>query len=274
MTEPPRFRIEGSRWVAIGHPRVSMPLERLARLRSAPREAARHPEWVWGRRGWTIRWPTLSYEITEDQLASLVARFVVIDMSRRRLRPGGGSLDWDQLGREAPRVEARWRDALQGAPRPFALCGGLAVNVYARPRFTDDLDLVVLSAGAEAWARYLAGAGWAVHGRLSTGGTAYVRDGAELDVLVPDYPWLPRAMAAAQDNVHEGIPVMPRAWLVLMKLTAGRSADQSDVSHMLSGLADGDFQSLLQTIETWLSPEDREDLAALYQLGRWERNRP
>lgn len=89
-----------------------------------------------------------------------------------------------------------------------------------------------------------------------------------------EYGWLPSAIAAAQDNLHEGIPVMPRAWLVLMKLTAGRSADQSDVSRMLGGLADGDFQSLLHTIDVWLSPEDREDLAALYQLGRWERNRP
>ena len=55
-----------------------------------------------------------------------------------------------------------------------------------------------------------------------------------------------------------------------MKLDAGRTGDQTDVSHILGRLTTDEFDGIVTALNPWLSIEDREDLESLYQLGRWE----
>lgn len=59
-----------------------------------------------------------------------------------------------------------------------------------------------------------------------------------------------------------------------MKLDAGRTGDQTDISHMLGTLSGEEFRGIVTTLQPWLSPEDHEDLESLYELGRWELGNP
>lgn len=161
-------------------------------------------------------------------------------------------------------------DLMQG-PGHFAVCGAAAVNAYAKPRQTADLDVVVLSSESEKWARFLEQRGWSRAGDLSIGGWSFRHaDGDELDVLIASEAWMTRAIQEAQTNLHGGLPVLPLPWLVLMKLNAGRTGDQADLTHMLGALSEDSFQTLLQTVESYLTEADVEDLSALYDLGHME----
>lgn len=266
----PRFQIAGSRWVAVGHPRVSMPLDRLVGLRGLSAGQAGEATWQWARNGWVIRWPALSYEISERRLASLVTRWMLLDQSRRRQRPGSGSLPYGKMERKAPNMDAHLHGLLGHAPAPFALCGGMAVNYYTAPRFTDDVDLVVLTADAAQWEAFLLASGFTRHEPLSVGGWAYQRGPWEVDVLVTEAAWAPAAVRDAQNNLRDGLPVLPLPWLVYMKLEAGRTVDGADVSRLVGVLPRSQFDDLVRVLDSWLTPEDREDLEAWYALGRWE----
>lgn len=92
-----------------------------------------------------------------------------------------------------------------------------------------------------------------------------------MDLLVPGAAGAPLAVREAQDNLRDGLPVISLPWLVYMKLEAGRTVDGAGVSRMAGVLPKSRFDSLLNVLEAWLAPEDREDLAAWYALGRWER---
>lgn len=270
----PRFQIAGNRWVAVGHPRVSMPLERLVVLRGVTPDQARTATWQWVGGRWVIRWPALSYEISERRLASLVTRWMLIDRSQRRQRPGSGSLPYTRTERESCRMDPDLVGLLARAPAPFALCGGMAVNYYAAPRFTDDVDLVVLTEDAGAWDLFMQASGFTRRAVLSVGGWAYLRGTSEVDLLVAGAAWAPAAVREAQDNKRDGLPVLPLPWLVCMKLDAGRTVDGADVSRMVGALSRIQFDDLRNVLAPWLSPEDREDLEAWYQLGRWEHGQP
>lgn len=134
-------------WVAVDHPRIRMPITRLAIVRNMDRNLAEHPEWAWTETGWVIRWPTVQAEISERRLRTLMGRWMLITMSQRRAHPGRGS----QVYERRYRMISPWRELLASAPAPFAVCGGMAVNYYAQPRHTD--DLVIVSADWDVWDR-------------------------------------------------------------------------------------------------------------------------
>lgn len=165
-----------------------------------------------------------------------------------------------------------WLPLLQHSPTYFAVCGGMAVNYYARPRQTDDLDIVVLIQDMEIWDAFFRDNGWSRKGPLSIAGWTYSNGDLEIDVLTSDADWAARAITEAQDEFHDGLPIMPLVWLVWMKLDAGRTGDQTDVSHMLGRLTTEKFKEIVMILSPWLSIEDREDLESLYQLGQWEMN--
>lgn len=101
-----------------------------------------------------------------------------------------------------------------------ALCGGIAVSAYARPRATKDVDFLV---GEEAFQHH----GAIVVPPLSAVGTVAV----DLVSLVPDLGALAPVLDAPE---HDGdIPVVPPQALIAMKLVARRMQDQADVVALL-----------------------------------------
>lgn len=92
----------------------------------------------------------------------------------------------------------------------------------------------------------------------------------DLDLLILDADWVEPAIRDAQASFRDDLPILPLFWLVWMKLDAGRTGDQTDISHMIGSLSETDFHAIVHKLAPWLSPEDREDLEALYELGQWE----
>lgn len=245
-----------------------MPMDRLVALRDVPVEVATHPLWVWEEDQWVIVWPELNFRISERRLRILLMRWVLISMSLRRAKPGQGSLA--DSSKSEGIMSSNWENLFNLSSRRFAVCGGWAVNYYARPRYTQDLDIVILIQDIERWDAFLQDQGWHRTGQLSIGGWTYTNGTLELDVLAINDSWVSQAINEAQNNVRDGIPILPLPWLVLMKLNAGRTGDQADISRMLGTLSLAEFQQVIQILAPWTSAEDREDLDALYQLGQLE----
>jgi hypothetical protein len=119
--------------------------------------------------------------------------------------------------------------ALSAAGIRHALCGGLAVGAYARPRATQDIDFLV---GEEAYVH---------HGLLVTMNPAFpTRAGAIAVDAVPLWPHLQSlepSLSEAEKSL--GVPVVSAVALVAMKLVAGRMKDKSDVVALVeSGAVD------------------------------------
>jgi len=121
--------------------------------------------------------------------------------------------------------------ALTEAGIPHALCGGLAVGAYARPRATEDIDFLV---GDEAYVH---------HGLLVTMNPAFPTRAANIPVdavpLLPHLKALEPLLRGAESSL--GVPVVPAVALVAMKLVAGRMKDKSDIVALVeSGAVDVD----------------------------------
>src|SRR3990172_2175292 len=98
-----------------------------------------------------------------------VLRRTVIDIARRRQRPGTGSAPAPLASRS---VRMRWpdlSDVLGGLP--WAVVGAAATRLYMPERSTRDLDVVVLKKDAAAARRRLRTAGYQYRGELAIGGS-------------------------------------------------------------------------------------------------------
>ncbi|MDP2344177.1 MAG: hypothetical protein Q8O67_24680 [Deltaproteobacteria bacterium] len=110
-----------------------------------------------------------------------------------------------------------------------ALCGGLAVGAYARPRATRDIDFLV---GEEAYVH---------HGLLVTMHPAFPTRAGDVQVdavpLLPNLVSLEPLLTSSEKSL--GVPVISALGLVAMKLVAGRMKDRGDVVALVeSGAVD------------------------------------
>lgn len=140
----------------------------------------------------------------------------------------------------SPDIAAAVREgsrALRAAGVRHALCGGIAVGAYGRPRATKDVDFLV---GEEAFVK---------HGVLVTMNPGVPTKVGTVPVdSVPLEPHL-RALEPLLESPpeSEGIPIVPPEALIAMKLVAGRLQDQADVAALLeAGAVDPD------ECRTWL----------------------
>ncbi len=196
-------------------------------------------------------------------------RRLIIDMARRRQRPGSGS-DVPGLMNEPPRV--RWPDLSDVLDElPWAVVGAVATRHYMPERATVDLDIVVRAGDAPEVRTRLAAAGWSLVGELSIPGSTWrAPTGETVDVLEGGEPWWDEALAAAADNRdRQGLPILPLPYLVITKLRSGRTQDIADIARML-GLADDAVLGEVRRVVGAHCPEDREDLEALISLGQLE----
>ncbi len=209
--------------------------------------------------------------MTGDMAMQTVAerRAFIIDLCRRRQRPGSGS-DLRALWKREPHMHwPNLSDVL--GDLAWAVVGGVATRLYMPERATLDLDVAVAPADhREACAR-LAAAGWERMGDLTIGGTIWRSpEGVEVDILVCAEPWVGSAIAAAGDNRDgDGLPVLPLPYIVLLKLRSSRAIDVADLSRML-GLADDEALAEVRDKVQEFAPADAEDLEAIIELGKLE----
>ena len=118
---------------------------------------------------------------------------------------------------------------------PHALIGGLAVGLYGYPRATKDVDFLV---GDEAFAR----TGPIVVYRAEL--ADIVRLGViDLMAVPPRHEDLRALLTVPEEGA---IPVIPAPALVLLKLSAGRPQDLTDVRALLDAGVDlGDVRAYL-----------------------------
>src|SRR5579859_2596379 len=209
-----------------------------------------------------------------------VARAVrhrLIEMARRRQRPGSGS-DLAQLEQQRRPTLIWWEDAdraLEGIPH--AVVGGVASNAYMAPRFTVDLDLAVAAEHLEEAERRLAAAGWVRQGDLDlnadpqlTGGAWLRREDETLDLLSLHHRWAEAALTGATGNRPDRLPILPLPYLVLLKLSASRAPDVADLSRMLGRAGEAEYRAVEAAVQRF-RPGDLEDVVQLRDLGLLER---
>ncbi len=133
--------------------------------------------------------------------------------------------------------------ALARARLPHALIGGHAVNAWAEPRFTADIDLTVV-AQAEAIARFrveLEAIGYRVTGEVGRelpSGPDFVRfaraaEDPPLDVQVAKTRFQEEVVRRAR-VAGDGLCIATAEDLVVLKLIANRVKDQLDLHNLLA----------------------------------------
>jgi hypothetical protein len=186
------------------------------------------------------------------ELAAKIRR-TIFDMARRR-RPGSGSrsLQPDEVYR------MEWPDLTNVlGDIPWAVAGGVATRRYMPERHTSDLDIVLMVEDQQRAESLLAAAGYAAKGPLAIegvpGSTWDSPEGVPVDLITLPDGWAETALEEAATNLgSDGMPVLPLAFLVILKMDAIRPQDTADVERMLAAA----------------SPEMRDHVRSV--VRRWE----
>jgi hypothetical protein len=188
-----------------------------------------------------------------------------LEMAKRRAKPGSGS----SLAFLRSRTWSKPAVNIPPLKTPFVIVGAVATWLYMPQRATNDVDILVRAADAPAIAEELRRAGFVFAGRLAIGGTSWqAPNGARLDVLESEAPWIDDALAKPNRS-PDGMPVIALPYLVLLKLAAGRGQDLVDIQRML-GQADEQTIAAVRDAVRRHQPADLDDLDSLIALGRLE----
>ena len=192
----------------------------------------------------------------------------IIEMARRRVRPGRGS---------RVSVVREPHGSYGAVPKlgnvlcrtPYIIVGGLATRLYMQERMTLDVDILVHQDDAELVRRELTKGGARKTGVLSIGGGTWQLPGKTmLDVIVLDEVWAREAIAHAVWST-DGLPYADLPYLVLMKLKASRVQDLADVSRMLGAAGEKALTRVRKVIRKY-ALGDLQDLESLISLGKLE----
>jgi hypothetical protein len=160
---------------------------------------------------------------------------------------------------------------------PHTFIGAAAGNAYMAPRMTYDLDVAVVAADLSRAEELLASSGYERLGELSmsldpklTGSHWRSPTGEDVDLIGIDHSWARNALAEAEENRVDGLPILPLRHLVLMKLISSRAVDTGDLQRLLGAASDEQWLGVRELIAREL-PRDLDDLDALRQIGLWER---
>lgn len=196
-------------------------------------------------------------------------RHILINIARRRQRPGAGSSTEFLKMRTS---QLRFPDltiTLEGIP--WAATGAAAARMYMPERMTNDLDILIRKEDSGEVRKRMEVAHASFKGAISIGGTSWVlTDGFPLDIIESDEAWALGAIAEAANNCDpHGMPVLPLQYQVMTKFRASRVQDLADISRMLGQASEEQLQSVRELFTVWL-PKDLDDLESLVSLGRLE----
>ncbi len=166
----------------------------------------------------------------------------------------------------------RWPDigTVLGA-LSWAVCGAVATRLYMPERATADIDVLIYRRDSRAARRLLEGHRYVRTGDLAIGGSTWRSpDGALVDVIERDDPWVPAALQEAAANLDsQALPILPLPYLVVMKLQASRVQDLADLARML-GAAEREALDDVRRVARNYAPDDVGDLESLIELGKLE----
>lgn len=200
-------------------------------------------------------------------LTPAVRRRMLIEMCRRRARPGTGSSAQLLEQRTAMHPWPDLRALLKGIP--WVIVGAVATRAYMPERATRDLDILVRKADNERVLERLKSAGYRLVSPLAVPGFLLQSpEGIEVDVILGDFPWIEEALAHPRYDAA-GYPVLDLPYLVLMKMASSRVQDIADIARML-GLASDEEVDRVREVVARYAPEEAEDLESLIYLGRLE----
>ena len=194
-------------------------------------------------------------------------RRLLLGMALRRARPGAGSADVFLRERTAM---ATWTDLSEIlAGLPWAVVGAVATRAYMPERATQDLDVLVAARDVSQVRVRLERAGFSEVQDLAIGGTTWRSPtGSLVDVIESREPWVHEALQDLKRD-PQGLPVLSRPYLVLMKVQAGRAQDLADAARMLGFASEEERQSTRVLFGRYL-PDALEDLESLITLGKIE----
>ncbi|ABU59827.1 nucleotidyl transferase AbiEii/AbiGii toxin family protein [Roseiflexus castenholzii] len=196
-----------------------------------------------------------------------------IRIALRRARAGTGSSPIFLNRRTAVQQLPNLRDILSGIR--WTLIGAMALRAYAPERMTQDVDILIHAHDESAARSAFIAAGYRIGGTLAIGGfTALpaVAEGYSVDVLTSDAPWLDEALNHPSYDLAD-FPTLPRRFLVLMKLQAGRAQDIADITRLLR-TADANERMLIRAVIAQYAPDLLEDYDALVTLTDLEFGAP
>ena len=155
-------------------------------------------------------------------------------------------------------------------PIRWVLVGGIALRAYVPERATLDVDIII-HADDEPHARaaFVVARSTITGPRTIGGFTAHPHDGAApIDVLTSTARWLDDALTSPTPD-PAGLPAMPRRYLLLLKLQAGRTQDLADVQRLLRGTSPEERAAMRAVIQGHAA-ELVEDYDALVTLADLE----
>ena len=152
----------------------------------------------------------------------------------------------------------------------YVIVSGIASAHYQPARFTEDIDLMILAAESATVEQALFQAGWSQLGVISFGGSSWQSANGELiDLLhAPNQSWVAIALDSPI-KTSEGLQIIDLPYLLILKLSATRAVDISDIVGMLQHASDDEKQRIRQVIETHRSDllEDFNQFCAIAQLS-------
>ncbi len=194
-------------------------------------------------------------------------RKLLLGMALRRARPGAGSADVFLRQRTAMTTWPDLSEILAGLP--WAVVGAVATRAYMPERATQDLDVLVIASDAREIRTRLERAGFAKVQDLAIGGTTWRSpSGSLVDVIESAEAWVPEALRDLRRD-PQGLPVLSRPYLVLMKVQSGRAQDLADAARML-GFASEEERQITRVLFGRYLPDALEDLESLIALGKLE----
>jgi hypothetical protein len=211
--------------------------------------------------------PAIAAVAPDGQLTPAQRRRILIDLCRRRIRPGTGSSLEFLRRRTAMNPWPDLRPVLQGIL--WVVIGAVATRAYMPERATGALDILVRCEDGDAVRERLEAAGYAFVSQLAVPGfLVHSPEGVEVDVMLGDDPWLDEALAHPRQD-PAGFPVLDLPYLVLMKMESFRSYDLGDLTSML-GLASDEELASVRAVVARYAPTEMDDLESLIYLGRFE----
>ncbi|MBN1888632.1 MAG: hypothetical protein JW850_11600 [Thermoflexales bacterium] len=211
--------------------------------------------------------PAIAAIAPDGQLTPAQRRRIMIDICRRRIRPGSGSALEFLHRRTAMESWPDLRPVLHDLP--WAVVGAVATRAYMPERATRDIDILVRRQDGEKVKERLEAAGYQLVSPLAMPGFLFRSpEGIEVDVIFGQYPWLRDAMAHLRHD-PAGLPVLDLPYLVLMKLDAARAQDTADLSRMLGLASDKELDRVRAAVARY-APDTVGDLESLIYLGKLE----
>lgn len=215
--------------------------------------------------------PAIARIAPDGNLTPRQKRRFMIEMVKRRIRPGTGSSHEFMRRRTAMHPWPDLRPILDGID--WVLIGGVATRAYMPERLTKDMDILVHRRDGDEVIRRLQQAGYKVISHLAVPGYLLLSpEGVELDVLFGNYRWLREALQNRNYDAA-GYPVIGLPYLVILKIEANRGRDLGDLTTMLGWASDAELDGVRAVVARY-SPEDMEDLESLIFLGRKEQEMP